>query len=66
MELTSVDIRAWLAEDVGTGDATSAAVIDDDAVCEARIVVKELGVVCGLEVAAAVFERITERRGSAS
>lgn len=61
MELTSLDIRAWLAEDVGTGDATSAAVIDEDAVCEARVVVKEPGVVCGLEIAAAVFEELGAR-----
>jgi nicotinate-nucleotide pyrophosphorylase (carboxylating) len=53
-----VNIRSWLAEDVGTGDVTSAAVVDEDALCEARIVVKEPGVVCGLEVAAAVFEAL--------
>jgi nicotinate-nucleotide pyrophosphorylase (carboxylating) len=61
VELTAVDIRAWLAEDVGAGDATSAAVIDENAVCEARIVVKERGVVCGLEVAAAVFSELGAR-----
>jgi nicotinate-nucleotide pyrophosphorylase (carboxylating) len=33
-------------------------VIDENAVCEARIVVKERGVVCGLDVAAAVFEEL--------
>ncbi len=61
MELTSLDIRSWLAEDVGAGDVTSEAVIDEDAVCAARIVVKEPGVVCGLEVAAAVFEALGAR-----
>src|SRR5436190_23004073 len=55
MELTAVDITAWLAEDIGAGDVTSAAVIDEDAVCEARILLKEPGIVCGLDVAAAVF-----------
>jgi nicotinate-nucleotide pyrophosphorylase (carboxylating) len=53
--------RAWLAEDVGAGDVTSAAVIDEDAVCEARIVLKEPGVVCGLAVAAAVFDELGAR-----
>jgi nicotinate-nucleotide pyrophosphorylase (carboxylating) len=64
MELTSVhevDIGAWLAEDVGAGDVTSAAVVDEDALCEARIVIKEPGVVCGLDVAAAVFEALGAR-----
>ena len=61
MELTSVDVRAWLAEDVGSGDATSNAVIDEDAVCEARILVKEPGVVSGLRAAAAVFEALGAR-----
>jgi nicotinate-nucleotide pyrophosphorylase (carboxylating) len=61
MELTSVDVRAWLAEDVGSGDATSNAVIDADAVCEARILVKEPGVVSGLRAAAAVFEALGAR-----
>jgi len=58
MELTSTDVRAWLAEDVGAGDATTLAVIDEDATCEARILLKEHGVVCGLDVAAAVFAEL--------
>jgi nicotinate-nucleotide pyrophosphorylase (carboxylating) len=61
MELTSVDVRAWLAEDVGSGDATSNAVIDADAVCEARILVREPGVISGLRAAAAVFEALGAR-----
>jgi nicotinate-nucleotide pyrophosphorylase (carboxylating) len=61
MELTSVDVRAWLAEDVGAGDATTDAVIDADATCEARILLKEPGVVCGLEAAAAVFAELGAR-----
>ncbi len=56
MELTSTDAQRWIAEDVGTGDATTDSIIDEDAVCEARIVVKEPGVVCGLRAAAEVFE----------
>jgi nicotinate-nucleotide pyrophosphorylase (carboxylating) len=58
MELTLTDIDRWLAEDVGDGDLTSLAVIDEDATCTARLLVKEPGVVCGLEVAAEVFDRL--------
>ena len=58
MELTSVDVRGWLAEDVGAGDATSNAVIDDDAVCTAQILAKEPGVVAGLRAVAAAEGRI--------
>ncbi len=62
MELTSVKgIRAWLDEDVGTGDLTSAAVVDEDAVCEARIVAREPGVVCGLDAAGSVFATLGAR-----
>jgi nicotinate-nucleotide pyrophosphorylase (carboxylating) len=57
----NVNIPSWLAEDLGTGDATTAAVIEEDTVCEARILVKEPGVVCGLEVAAGVFETLGAR-----
>lgn len=55
MELTAADVQGWLAEDVGDGDLTSLSVIDEDAVCEARLLLKEPGVVCGLGAAAAVF-----------
>lgn len=61
MELTALDVRAWLAEDVGDGDLTSLAVIDEDATCEARLLLKEEGIVCGLEAAAAVFEALDAR-----
>jgi nicotinate-nucleotide pyrophosphorylase (carboxylating) len=58
MELTATDVDRWLAEDVGDGDLTSLAVIDEDVTCTARLLVKEPGVVCGLEVAAEVFDRL--------
>jgi nicotinate-nucleotide pyrophosphorylase (carboxylating) len=54
-------IGSWLAEDVGAGDLTSLAVIDADATCDARILLKEPGVVCGLEAAAEVFARLGAR-----
>jgi nicotinate-nucleotide pyrophosphorylase (carboxylating) len=48
-------IESWLAEDVGSGDVTSLAVVDEAAACEARVLLKEPGVVCGLAAAADVF-----------
>jgi nicotinate-nucleotide pyrophosphorylase (carboxylating) len=48
-------VAAALAEDVGTGDVTTQATVDADARGAAQLLVKEPGVVCGLEVAAAVF-----------
>jgi len=55
MAMTLPDTRAWLAEDVGSGDVTTLAVIDEDATCKAEIRAKEAGIVCGLDAAAAVF-----------
>jgi nicotinate-nucleotide pyrophosphorylase (carboxylating) len=54
-------IETWLAEDVGPGDLTSLAVIDEAATCEARILLKQHGVVCGLDPAAAVFASLGAR-----
>src|SRR5438876_6638223 len=50
MELTAVDVRAWLAEDLGAGDLTSDAVVPEDVTAKATIRLKERGVVCGLEL----------------
>ena len=58
MELTATDVERWLAEDVGEGDLTSLTVVDEDATCSARILAKEAGVLCGLPVAADVFDRL--------
>jgi nicotinate-nucleotide pyrophosphorylase (carboxylating) len=58
MELTVSDVDRWLAEDVGDGDLTSLAVIDEDLTCTARILAKQPGVVCGLGVAAEIFDRL--------
>ena len=46
---------AALAEDVGEGDVTTEATVDAVATGSADLVVKEPGVVCGLDVAEAVF-----------
>jgi nicotinate-nucleotide pyrophosphorylase (carboxylating) len=58
MELTTVDVRAWLDEDLGAGDLTSDAVVSEDATAKATILLKERGVVCGLELAGAVFAEL--------
>lgn len=51
-------VRAALAEDVGTGDVTTDATVAADAVGSAEILVKEPGVVCGLQVAEATFRSL--------
>ena len=58
MELTGFDVRAFLAEDVGDGDVTAEAVVPADARLDATLLLKEDGVVCGLEVAEAVFREL--------
>src|SRR6516162_835107 len=59
MELSQTDIdrvvEAALAEDVGSGDATTLALVPADARCRAELLLEEPGVVCGVPVAAAVF-----------
>jgi nicotinate-nucleotide pyrophosphorylase (carboxylating) len=46
-----------LAEDLGPGDVTSEATVPEEATAVARIVLKEQGVVYGLEVVAEVFRQ---------
>lgn len=58
MALTLPDTRAWLAEDIGSGDVTTTALVDEDATCKAVVLAKETGVVCGLDVAASVFAEL--------
>jgi len=59
MELTAehVDqvVRTALAEDVGSGDLTTKAVVPADARCRALLLLEEPGVACGVPLAAAVF-----------
>jgi nicotinate-nucleotide pyrophosphorylase (carboxylating) len=57
---TSVEalIRTALAEDIGEGDITSAAVIAEDQTCLARIKAKSKGVLAGIRVAEAVFHMV--------
>ena len=51
-------IERALAEDVGEGDLTTAAVVPEGARARARIDQKQPGVIAGLEVAEAVFARL--------
>lgn len=47
-------------EDVGMGDITSDAVVSHDAVGHAHIIVRESGIVAGVEIAAMVFRLVDE------
>ncbi|HJU37733.1 MAG TPA: carboxylating nicotinate-nucleotide diphosphorylase [Gaiellaceae bacterium] len=62
MELTQADIErvvtAALAEDVGSGDATTLALVPAEARCRAELLLEEPGVVCGVPVVAAVFHAL--------
>jgi nicotinate-nucleotide pyrophosphorylase (carboxylating) len=62
MELNEADIdrvvTGALAEDVGSGDRTTAALVPADARCRAQLLLEEPGVVCGVEIAAAVFRAV--------
>jgi nicotinate-nucleotide pyrophosphorylase (carboxylating) len=51
-------VRDALAEDVGTGDATTDPLFDASAVGAAELLVKERGIVCGLAGAEAVFRSL--------
>jgi nicotinate-nucleotide pyrophosphorylase (carboxylating) len=58
VELTGFDVRAFLAEDLGDGDVTTEAVVPEGTRLEVSLLLKEEGVVCGLEVAEAVFREL--------
>ncbi len=64
MELnTTVDeiIDRAITEDIGEGDHTSLACIPDDAKGVANLLVKEAGIIAGVEIAGRVFERIDDK-----
>jgi nicotinate-nucleotide pyrophosphorylase (carboxylating) len=62
VELSQADIdrvvETALAEDVGSGDATTLALVPEDMRCRAELLLKEPGVVCGVPIAAAVFRAL--------
>jgi nicotinate-nucleotide pyrophosphorylase (carboxylating) len=51
-------IERALAEDLGVGDVTAAATVPEGLEASARIVLKQPGVISGLDVAAEVFRRV--------
>jgi nicotinate-nucleotide pyrophosphorylase (carboxylating) len=51
-------VKEWLAEDLGSGDATTDSLIPEDATCTANLLVKERGVVSGLGAAESVFREL--------
>lgn len=51
-------IAMALAEDIGTGDITTLSTIPEDKVIEGRFIAKAQGVLCGTDVAKAVFRHI--------
>jgi nicotinate-nucleotide pyrophosphorylase (carboxylating) len=61
MALTLPDTTEWLAEDVGSGDVTTQALIEEDTTCKAVVLMKEPAVICGLDAAAAVFDELGVR-----
>jgi nicotinate-nucleotide pyrophosphorylase (carboxylating) len=48
-------ISQWLIEDVGAGDYSSLASIDKNATAESNLILKDHGVVAGLELAKIIF-----------
>ena len=50
------DIKHWLAEDIGDGDHTTLCCIPADAIGRSRLIVKDTGIIAGIEVAKKVFE----------
>ncbi len=56
LDLTLSDlIERALKEDVGTGDITTLSTIPEDKTITGRFIAKESGILCGMEVARAVF-----------
>lgn len=47
-----------LAEDIGDGDHTTLATIPADAMGSARLLIKDTGILCGVDIASAVFHKV--------
>ncbi|MBX3056985.1 MAG: carboxylating nicotinate-nucleotide diphosphorylase [Anaerolineae bacterium] len=54
-------IRTALAEDLGSGDVTTLAIVAEDAVMHGRFIAKAPGIIAGLVVARLVFALLDER-----
>jgi len=59
-QITSL-LRLALAEDLGTGDVTTARIVPPALSVEGRLVAKEEGIVAGLEIARLVFQLVDGR-----
>ena len=59
-DVIRAEVRGWLAEDLGSGDITSRALIPAGARSTAAIQLREPGVVCGLDIARAVFDGLDD------
>jgi nicotinate-nucleotide pyrophosphorylase (carboxylating) len=57
-ETIAAVIATALREDVGEGDLTTLALVPADERCRAQLLIEEPGVVCGVPLAAAVFEAL--------
>ena len=56
-ELTDKLIDLSFAEDIGDGDHTTLCCIPEDAMGKSRLIIKEDGILAGIEVAKEVFRR---------
>lgn len=54
--LLETKIKEYLAEDLGFGDITTETILEDEWVAKAEIIVKEEGIVAGIEEAATIFK----------
>jgi nicotinate-nucleotide pyrophosphorylase (carboxylating) len=52
-------IQNALAEDIGSGDATTEAIVPADAVMKGQIIAKQSGICAGLDVAQAVYRQVS-------
>ena len=57
-ELVIQHVKAALAEDVGSGDATTLATIPESSQSRARMIAREPMIVCGLDLAQATFHEL--------
>jgi len=57
-EAFGLQLDAWLAEDLGTGDCSTLASIGADVQAHSRLLLKEDGVVAGLELASVLLRRV--------
>lgn len=54
-------IKSALAEDIGTGDITTISCIPQDKQSRARLIAKESGIICGMDIFKRVFALIDDR-----